>query len=244
MKKIILSFAFALTVTSTAHAQIPVTDLGSMAQNLASHIENMLKIAQQIESMKQQLEHQKSQLKALTGNRGFGLGIYNTGLRDYLPHDVRQLLGNLTTGGYTAAGGDVVSLLRRYQVYDRCASITDKDQRVACEAEVVKPLQDKALMSKAYDKTAERLDEVEKLMVKINQTEDPKGIAELQGRIDVENAAIQNQDTRLQLYQKMAEAEGKIIEERQRELDAKDNARRGYPNPTPLGVAYHASGTE
>ncbi|MEE9041528.1 P-type DNA transfer protein VirB5, partial [Brucella melitensis] len=38
MKKIILSFAFALTVTSTAHAQLPVTDAGSIAQNLANHL--------------------------------------------------------------------------------------------------------------------------------------------------------------------------------------------------------------
>ncbi|UWF60578.1 P-type DNA transfer protein VirB5 [Brucella sp. 2716] len=244
MKKIILSFAFALTVTSTAHAQLPVTDAGSMAQNLANHLESMVKYAQQIQQLKSQFEQQKMQLQALTGNRGFGAGIYNTALRDYLPHDARQLLGNLTTGGYTAAGSDVVSLLRKYQVYDRCASITDNEQRVACEAEVVKPLQDKALMSQAYDKTAQRLSEVESLMVKINQTEDPKGSAELENRISVENAAIQNQETRLRLYQQMAEAEDKIIQERLREAAAKENARREYPKPTPVGAAYHASGTE
>ncbi|EEZ34587.1 P-type DNA transfer protein VirB5 [Brucella sp. NF 2653] len=244
MKKIILSFAFALTVTSTAHAQLPVTDASSIAQNLANHLEQMVKFTQQIEQLKQQFQQQKMQFQALTGNRGFGAGIYNTALRDYLPYDVRQLLANVTTGGYAAAGTDAAHLLRQYQVYDRCAAITDSEQRTACEAEVVKPLQDKALMSKAYDKTGQRLDEVEKLMVKIGETEDPKGIAELQGRIDIENAAIQNQATRLQLYQKMAEAEDKIIGERLREAAAKENARREYPNPPPLGAAYHASGTE
>ncbi|APY15340.1 P-type DNA transfer protein VirB5 [Brucella sp. 10RB9214] len=244
MKKIILSFAFALTVTSTAHAQLPVTDAGSMAQNLANHLEEMVKFAQQIEHLKQQFEQQKMQFDALTGNRGFGFGSYNTALRDYLPPNVRQLYYNLTTGGYMAAVGDTANLLRQNQIFDRCASFSDKEQRIACEAEVVKPLQDKAITSKAYDSTAQRLSEVENLMKQIGDTKDPKGIAELQGRIDVENASIQNQATRLQLYQNMADAEGKIIEERQREAAAKENARREYPEPKPLGAAYHLSDKE
>ncbi|AIJ69220.1 MULTISPECIES: P-type DNA transfer protein VirB5 [Brucella] len=238
MKKIILSFAFALTVTSTAHAQLPVTDAGSIAQNLANHLEQMVKFAQQIEQLKQQFEEQKMQFDALTGNRGLGDILRDPTLRSYLPHNWRDLYEAVMSGGYLAAAGETANLLRKSQVYDPCASISDKDQRIACEAKVVKPVQDKVMTSKAYDATDKRLQEIESLMQEINKTGDPKAIAELQGRIESENAMIQNEDTRLHLYQQMAEAQDRLLDERQHELDAKDNARRGYPQPKALEAAY------
>ncbi|OEI83086.1 P-type DNA transfer protein VirB5 [Brucella sp. BO3] len=238
MKKIILSFAFALTVTSTAHAQLPVTDAGSMAQSLANHLESMVKYAQQIQQLKSQFEQQKMQLQALTGARGLGDILRDPTLRSYLPHNWRDLYEAGMSGGYLAAAGETAILLRKSQVYDSCASISNKDQRIACEAKVMKPLQDKAMTSKAYDATDKRLQEIESLMQEINKTGDPKAIAELQGRIDAENAMIQNEDTRLRLYQQMAEVQDKILDQRQRELDTKDNARRGYPQPQALEAAY------
>ncbi|APX68114.1 MULTISPECIES: P-type DNA transfer protein VirB5 [unclassified Brucella] len=238
MKKIILSFAFALTVTSTAHAQLPVTDAGAITQNLANHIEQMVKFVQQIEQLKRQFEQQKMQLQALTGARGLGDILRDPTLRSYLPHNWRDLYEAGMSGGYLAAAGETAILLRKSQVYDPCASISNKDQRIACEAKVMKPIQDKVMTSEAYDATDKRLKEIESLMQEINKTGDPKAIAELQGRIDAENAMIQNEDTRLQLYQQMAEAQDKILDQRQRELDAKDNARRGYPQPQALEAAY------
>ncbi|QNQ63924.1 P-type DNA transfer protein VirB5 [Brucella sp. 6810] len=238
MKKIILSFAFALTVTSTAHAQLPVTDASSIAQNLAHHLEEMVKFAEQIEQLRLQLQQQRQQLSALTGARGLGDILRDPTLRSYLPHNWRDLYEAVMSGGYLAAAGETAMLLRKSQVYDSCASISDKDQRIACEAKVVKPLQDKVMTSNAYDATDKRLQEIESLMQEINKTEDPKAIAELQGRIDAENAMIKNEDTRLHLYQRMAEAQDKILDQRQHELDAKDNARRGYPQPKALEAAY------
>ncbi|EFM60100.1 P-type DNA transfer protein VirB5 [Brucella sp. BO2] len=238
MKKIILSFAFALTVTSTAHAQLPVTDASSIAQNLAHHLEEMVKFAEQIEQLRLQLQQQRQQLSALTGARGLGDILRDPTLRSYLPHNWRDLYEAVMSGGYLAAAGETAMLLRRSQVYDSCASISDRDQRIACEAKVVKPFQDKVMTSNAYDATDKRLQEIESLMQEINKTEDPKAIAELQGRIESENAMIQNEDTRLRLYQQMAEVQDKILDERQRELDTKDNARRGYPQPQALEAAY------
>ncbi|EFM56042.1 P-type DNA transfer protein VirB5 [Brucella inopinata] len=238
MKKIILSFAFALTVTSTAHAQLPVTDASSIAQNLAHHLEEMVKFAEQIEQLRLQLQQQRQQLSALTGARGLGDILRDPTLRSYLPHNWRNLYEAVMSGGYLAAAGETAMLLRKSQVYDSCASISDKDQRIACEAKVVKPLQDKVMTSNAYDATDKRLQEIESLMQEINKTEDPKAIAELQGRIESENAMIQNEDTRLHLYKQMAEAQDKILDQRQHELDAKDNARRGYPQPQALEAAY------
>ncbi len=49
-------------------------------------------------------------------------------------------------------------------------------------------------------------------MAKINGTPDPKAIAELQGRIAAEQAMIQNEQTKLQMYQMVAAAEDRLQE--------------------------------
>jgi type IV secretion system protein VirB5 len=68
-------------------------------------------------------------------------------------------------------------------------------------------------------------------MSRINATQDPKAIAELQGRIAIEQAKIQNEQTKLQMFQMVAQAEDRLQQQRQRELNAQANARRGWIQP-------------
>ena len=68
-------------------------------------------------------------------------------------------------------------------------------------------------------------------MQKINQTQDPKAIAELQARIGAEQANIQNEQTKLQMYAMVAAAEDRVQTQRQAEINAKANARRGWVTP-------------
>jgi type IV secretion system protein VirB5 len=89
----------------------------------------------------------------------------------------------------------------------------------------------------AYDTATSRLNQIEQLSKQINATDDPKAIAELQGRIATEQAAINNEQTKLQLYQMVADAQDKIQEQRQRELNVQAAARRGYVQPEPVRVA-------
>ncbi|MPN49131.1 Type IV secretion system protein virB5 [bioreactor metagenome] len=71
-------------------------------------------------------------------------------------------------------------------------------------------------------------------MAKINDTPDPKAIAELQGRIAAEQAMIQNEQTKLQLYAMVAQAEDKIQQQQQRELQARTWAARKGIQATPI----------
>jgi len=66
-------------------------------------------------------------------------------------------------------------------------------------------------------------------MRQINQTKDPKAIAELQGRIAAEQAMIQNEQTKLQMYQMVAAAEDRLQQQRRKEINAKIVDQRGYP---------------
>ncbi|WP_241149342.1 type IV secretion system protein, partial [Pseudomonas viridiflava] len=100
------------------------------------------------------------------------------------------------------------------KVFDACQSFAQDEQRTACQAQAVKLSQDKAFALDAYDQAKGRLRQLDQLMGQIDKTQDPKGIAELQGRIAAEQAMIQNEQTKLQMFQMVAQAEDKVQEQR------------------------------
>lgn len=74
----------------------------------------------------------------------------------------------------------------------------------------------------AYDAARERLGQINQLMSRIQTIQDPKNIAELQGRIAAEQAMTANEQTRLQMYPMVAEAEDRIQEQRAHEMAMKE----------------------
>lgn len=144
-------------------------------------------------------------------------------------------------GGYSGLTGAAQTVYAKNHIYDACQSVQSQDQRSACEAAAAKPSIDQGMALDAYAIAASRLDQIEQLSQRINGTKDPKAIAELQGRIASEEAAIQNEQTKLQLYQMVADAQTKIQEQRQRELNQRDAARRGYVQPQPLQATIGGS---
>lgn len=142
----------------------------------------------------------------------------------------------MKSGGYAGLSGRAESIYDNNKVYDACAGFASNEQRTNCEAQAVKGAQDKAFALDAYDAAKNRLSQIDQLMRQINQTQDPKAIAELQGRIAAEQAMIQNEQTKLQMYQMVAAAEDRLQEQRQREINAKVLANREYTKHQPFNL--------
>ncbi|CAJ7575859.1 P-type DNA transfer protein VirB5 [Burkholderia pseudomallei] len=224
-----LVLAAGIAMSSAAFAQIPVTDGASIAQQVAAQVETVAKWKMQYDQMVSQINQMKQQYDSLTGSRGLGQIMNNPALRDYLPQDWQGVYDAVKTGGYSGLTGRAQSIYESNKVYDACASFADAQQRTACEAHAVKPSQDKGFALDAYDKAKGRLNQIDQLMGQINATTDPKAIAELQGRIAAEQAMIQNEQTKLQLYSMVSQAEDKIQRQRQREINAQIVDKRSYP---------------
>lgn len=228
----------ALIASTSALAQIPVTDLALNGQTMANQVATMAQWAQQIAEMKSQFDQMEKEYaqmerdyEAVTGSRGLGNIMNDHTLRDYLPADWQGVYDNVRNGGYARLTGRGASVYNANKIFDSCQSVIAGDQRTACEARAVKASQDKGFALDAYDAAESRIKQIDQLMGKINETQDPKAIAELQGRIAAEQANIQNEQTKLQLYAMVAAAEDRVQQQRQHELNAKDNARRGWVRP-------------
>lgn len=238
MKKLSASciLAVGIAASSAALAQIPVTDGASIANSVQQQVETMAKWKMQYDQMVSQIDQMKQQYAAVTGARGMGELFNNPQLRDYLPQDWQGVYDSVKSGGYAGLSGRAESIYDNNKVYDACAGFVSNEQRTNCEAQAVKGAQDKAFALDAYDAAKNRLSQIDQLMQQINQTQDPKDIAELQGRIAAEQAMIQNEQTKLQMYQMVAAAEDRLQEQRQREINAKVLANREYTKHQPFNL--------
>ena len=192
MKRIFLGVTLSALMSSVAFAQIPVTDVASIGQQTMAQIETIAKWKMQYDQMISQIEQAKQQYESLTGSRGLGNIMNDPALRDYLPADWQGVYDSVRTGGYNGLSGRGASVYNANKIFDSCAYMTVADQRTACEARAVKASQDKGFALDAYDAAKSRINQIDQLMAKIDQTQDPKAIAELQGRIAAEQANIQN----------------------------------------------------
>ena len=231
MKKLTLSLILAggLSLSSAAFAQIPVTDGASIGQQIAAQVETIAKWKLQYDQMVSQIDQAKQQYESLTGSRGLGNIMNNPALRDYLPGDWQAVYDAVKNGGYNGLTGTAKTVYDSNKVYDTCQFFPEEQQRLACEAAAVKGAQDKGFALDAYEKAKSRINQIDQLMGKINQTQDPKAIAELQARIGAEQANIQNEQTKLQMYSMVAAAEDRVQKQRQREINAQVVDKRSYP---------------
>ncbi len=228
----IIAATLAALFTGNTYAQEAVIDVAAIeqaAQQVAAWGEQHGQMIEQITTMGNQLAQLKQTYDSLNGNRNLGTIMNNPALRNYLPQDWQKVYDGVKQGGYAGLTGTAKTMYK--QVYDGCKHIAAEDERLACEASAVKGAQDKGFAMDAYDKAQGRMDQIEQLMAEVNNTQDPKAIAELQARIATEQANIQNEQTKLQMYAMVAAAEDRLQEQGRHELNAKANARRGWIQP-------------
>ncbi|SDE08976.1 P-type DNA transfer protein VirB5 [Paraburkholderia lycopersici] len=216
--------ALMVTVPPAARAQgIPVFDASAVAQMLLT-----------VSNLQQQVQQLMTTYNSLTGVRGFGSLLSNPIVAQSLPANWQSIYTAIQQGGYSGLTGAAQALRSASQIYN-CQNQAGIDQRI-CQRTLNKPFQDKALAQQAYQTELNELNQVQSLVQQINQTQDPKGIAELQGRIAGEQAAIQQETTKLQLFKMMAETEDHLVAEQQHELDLQrsSSGQRAQDRLTPV----------
>ena len=213
-----IAAALALAVSLPAGASgIPVIDGANLGQSMMNHIESVAKYVEQIDQLKSQLAQLEKQYKAITGSRGLGQILMDPRFRQYLPEEWKSVYDAVRRGGYPGLNGDAKGVLDAIRKYDACANMLVATEKSTCEALASKGVQDKVFYEKAFDLATERVNQIEGLMQKISTTEDQKAIAELQARIAIEQASLQNEHTKLQMFGLIQQAEQRILEQQAHE---------------------------
>lgn len=213
MKKIFVSLLLSAQVSVTFAGGIPVFDASSVAQAIAS-----------VQELKNQVEQQKQLYSALNGNRGMGTLLNNPALRNYLPDDWRQVYDTLNSGDVSGLTGTAAQIRKANQIFD-CAKVQNSQDKLFCNRSAGLSAAQKSFGLNAYEQSTKRMDQIESLMKQINQTTDAKSIAELNARLQAENALIQNEQIKLQMFSELNRAEESLLKQQQREQAMADAHR-------------------
>lgn len=197
----------------TANAQIPVTDSASIGARAVQHAESLAKYLEQISTLKQQLESANKQFAALTGNRNLGEILQNPAIRKSLPQDVQEILKS----GENSLGS-IQQSVKRIKSEERLTgdfTIDNKSLKLRMEDLSTRT---KAIYEQAQEGMQGRVEQIDNLQKQINLTQDPKAIADLQARLQVEQANIQADQIRADLLSRQLDAEKALIEEQAAKL--------------------------
>jgi type IV secretion system protein VirB5 len=205
----IKAFIIALTLAISLQASITPANAGGIpvidVANLANTLENIVQWGKQLQAMKEQYAQQLAQYQSMTGKRGFGNVLNDPKLRQYLPVDAQKVYSQM---------------MRPVQSMDVCnGQITES--LTLCQAEVKKYYIDRDNYEKAYDNASTEQTQIQGLIDQINNTDDPKAIAELQARMAGEQAKIQNTVVQLQLSAQLAEIQNKLLQQSKQDAQVK-----------------------
>jgi type IV secretion system protein VirB5 len=239
-KKLITLFISAVFYCQNSVAGIPVTVVADVPtqlnqiQNYAQMLKEYAMLADQLTQMKAQFIQMEKEYSSLTGSRNLGDILNSPEFKQYLPDDWQDIYSNIRNNGYDGLSGAAKALRDASKVFDSCSYINDATEKRICEAQSIQAAQDQTFANDAYKKSTGRVQQIESLMTEINRTSDPKAIAELSARIQAEQALIQNEQTKLAMYQESSKAEKQLLEQQAMEVMSKRLNNHNYVSVEPM----------
>jgi type IV secretion system protein VirB5 len=201
-------------------AGIPVIDVAAIAQ-LIKQVQYWM---QQIQLMQNQLSQLQQTYAALSGPRGMQNLLAGTA-RNYLPQDWNEMLQVMHSASTTYAGlsNQVQTAVAANAVLSatQYASLTPQQRQFVDDGRSAAALL-QVLSRSAYQNTSQRFGALQTLINAIARAGDMKAIADLQARVQTEQAMLQNEQTKLQTLYQAAQAQQWVQEQRMREASMKD----------------------
>ncbi len=211
MKKLLASAVmfFGLIMGNTAHAGIPVID----AANLAQAIQQVTAWAQQYTQMVEQYNKLQQQYNSLNGARAMaGLAPITRG---YLPSEYQTILDS----GFGASAA-IRSASKVMGIEDTRIGPTTEIAK-AFESNAKQAAINRATTEEAYKRSSDRFTSIQILLDKVNNAPDAKDMADLQGRIQAEQAMLANENAKLAMLGQLASAQRDLAAQRSLEMRMK-----------------------
>jgi len=213
IQKPAVALAAVITLALPATSAFAIGGLGDVVfdpTNYAQAVKQVQAWQQQYNQMAQSIakaqatfQQVKAQVDALTGNRGFGDLLNNPLLRNMVPPDLSSTLASLNSTG--ALSGQALTLRNATMVYD-CGDLGDASAKTACQALLGQNAQAQVIQQDILALLNQRTTRIDALRAQISATQDPKAIAELQARLEAEQAQVSNDQNKIAVANAMLAA--------------------------------------
>ncbi len=208
-----LAAAIVLTASGAAGQGIPVIDQTAILK----HIESIAQLKSQLDALHQQIEQAQQlygSLNKLTDMADVASVLNDPAIRKALPSDFAAIEGLLKGEGTGVFKDSASKFLEGNSTYR-----TDADDFYAKELARVqnKNAGQMSLGQQIYDAATTRIDGIDQLREKISAAGDAKEIADLQARLQAEQAFLQTDVLRMEGLRMVQQAQNQVDEQRKAE---------------------------
>lgn len=211
MKRALGTLLLLATIAAPVRAQIPTTDvLLNSTQTMA-----FFQLMEQVKQLKDQLEQAKRMYDSLNGARGMGSLLNNPAAREYLPREWRQIYSDLETGSAGGLSGSIGAIRKLAATADR--GTLRPETRTVLDKHADDGAIAQGVSEEGYRQASTRFRQLQSFIDQIDASSDAKATADLQARIQAEQAMLQNEGIKLQLVSMLVQAERQLEEQRARE---------------------------
>jgi type IV secretion system protein VirB5 len=223
--KVIRTLAIAGTVILSvpAHAQgIPVYDSSTFLQTLST-VKNTLAMIEQGKQQISQATELYNSVNKLTNVNQIASSLNTDAVRHLLPseaRDIQKLMSSDMSGlGSLGSAADRIRNSNRVALPDLRPDATafERSNRDTLSRNGDMAARDAAIAEAAYGVTAQRTTGLEELRSSLDSASDAKEVMDIQARIGVENAHIQNDAVQLQALQMRQAADARLRSQRESE---------------------------
>lgn len=226
MKKLLRVFAMALAFLAAGQAKagIPVLDLSNLYNTAAQVVawgKQYEQMATQYTTLVQQYNQAVTAYNSIKGIRGMASLVNNPTLRRYLPNEWSQAMNLMNTaGGYSSLSGSINSIKTAAKILG--IEDTGLDANSASGRAFVgsqnQAAMNRAMAEEGYRQASDRITAIQALIDKVDGVPDAKDVADLQARIQGEQAMIQNETVKLALMSQLQQAQRDIQYQQAREI--------------------------
>ena len=225
MKKQLLKTALTATLlVSLGGKPAAAFDMVFDPTLMANNVAQLSEMASQLAQLKAQLEQAKNTYGAMTGNRGYGdfMNIPNQA-RNYIPSNFSNIMSLLQSNNLSYSG--IADAIRNYMNANAVLTNADLDKMNMSPAtrQILTDSRSntatiQALADEGLHNASVRFNLLQTLAYEINNTTDPKAIAELQARIQVEQNMLTNEQTKMQDLFDGMQARKQMVDQQTREV--------------------------
>lgn len=222
LKEYVLAAALSAAAMTVApvRAQIPVTDVAAIIQ-LVLQLEKMV---EEIEVMNAQLRQAQAIYNSMTGGRGMDLLLSGV-IRNYLPEDwaaLQAAVNQIGTANSTLSAAIQTLITANAVLSDAQLAVLSPAARQQLIAGRKSAATLQAITQVALDTTSKRFSALQSLTYAIPTAKDSKAVLDLQARIQVEQAMLENEQTKLQILYQTQQADQWFWQQRTREQAMND----------------------
>lgn len=200
-----------VAIVPPAQAAMAVIDVRAIVQ-----------LTQQVRAMRDQLAEARAAVRAMTGSRGMQNVLpVSEAARNYLPRDWAALQALQGSGAVRALAASQAVLAPT-----RLAALPAAERSLVVDArQSGATLQQ--MTREALARTSAHFASLASLQAAIGSATDAKAMADLSGRIEVENAMLANEQAKLDALYQLAASEQRALEWRTRELAVQSHGTFG-----------------